>query len=384
MLRVLHVISGIDPQNGGPTRALLGLTAAQAKQGVDVRVVATYRYQTGLTHVPTFEQQGVPVTMIGPAWGPASWHPAIRRVLRLLIGEADVVHIHALFEEIQHQAARIARQQGKPYIFRPCGGLDPWALARGRLKKRLYLAWRLRRHLNQATAIHYTTAAERDAAAPLGLQAPVIVEPNGIDLAEFDPLPERGQFRARFPQLGDRPMVLFLGRIDPKKGLDILIPAFARARIDRAMLVLAGPDSYGYQQQMQALAQQQGVADRILFPGMLHGRQRIEALVDADLFVMSSYVENFGISVIEAMAAGRPVLLSDQVNLSKDIPSEVGQVVPAGDTTALADALATWMAHPVRQNAAGAMGRQIAMDRFNWASIARRWVAHYEGYQAYA
>ena len=374
MLKILHVISGIDPQNGGPSRALLGLTAAQAKLGIDVRVVSTFREQSGPENAPNFEAAGVPVTLIGPAWGAPSWHPHIRKVLTRLIADADVVHIHALFEEIQHQAAKISCKLGKPYIMRPCGALDPWSLSRGRLKKRLYLALRLRRDLNRATAIHYTTDAERRAAEPLGLTAPTIVEPNGIDLSEFDPLPSKGLFRAKHAEIGGRRIVLFLGRIDPKKGLDLLIPAFAKANIADTILILAGPDSFGYEQQMRELAQREGIADRVLFPGMLNGVERIEALVDADLFVMPSYVENFGISVIEALAAGVPAVISENVNVADRLPADAVRVVPV-KMNAIATAIREQLSQPARSNAG--VGIVFAHSTFAWPRIARAWIDHY-------
>jgi len=374
MLKVLHVISGIDPQNGGPSRALLGLSAAQAKLGHDVRVVATFRQPTGPANAPNFEASNVPVTLIGPAWGAPSWHPTIRRLLTRLIAQADVVHIHALFEEIQHQAAKISRKLGRPYVMRPCGGLDPWALARGRFKKRLYLALRLRRDLNGAAAIHYTTAAERRAAEPLGLTAPTIVEPNGIDLSEFDPLPAKGLFRAKHPEIGDRRIVLFLGRIDPKKGLDLLIPAFARARASNTVLVLAGPDNSSYKQKMQHLATREGIANCVFFPGMLYGPERVEALVDADLFVMPSYVENFGISVIEALAAGLPAIVSEKVNVADDLPAEIVRVVRT-DIQDLAEAIRQRLlvqpACPAPEITA------FAHKTFAWPAIAAEWSGHY-------
>ncbi|MGN6727489.1 MAG: glycosyltransferase [Tepidisphaeraceae bacterium] len=375
MLNVLHVISGIDPQNGGPTRALLGLTAAQAKLGLQVRVATTYRQNTGPDNAPQFEAANVPVTLIGPAWGPPSWHPKLTGTLTPLIRSADIVHIQALFEEIQHRAAALCRTLNKPYIMRPCGGLDPWALARGRLKKRLYLAWRLRRDLNGAAAIHYTTAAEARSAEPLGLTAPTIVEPNGIDLSEFDPLPAKGLFRAKHPQIAGRRIILFLGRIDPKKGLDLLIPAFARAQLPDAVLVLAGPDSFGYQQQMQALAQREGVAPQVLFPGMLHGRERIEALVDADLFVMPSYVENFGISVIEALAAGVNTIVSEKVNLVDELPS--GTVARVGiDIDGLSAAIRSKAASDINRHDNSMARRQLAA-RYSWTEMAKHWQRHY-------
>lgn len=376
-LRALHVISGIDPENGGPTNALLGLTKAQARLGMQVTVAATWQRPSGRDNAESFRRNGVETVMIGPARGRLSRHPDLAGVLEELIARADVVHIHALFEEIQHRTARIAMHLGRPYIFRPCGGLDPWALARGGIKKRLYLAWRLRRNLNRAAAIHYTAEAERQAAAPLGLIAPAIVEPNGIDLDEFKHLPPSGRFRERHPELRGRRIVLFLGRIDYKKGLDLLVPAFARYAAADSVLVLAGPDSAGYANEVRELAGRHGIADRVLMPGMLRGIDRVEALVDAELFATTSYVENFGIAIVEALAAGVPVIVSDRVNIADTLGrAGVGEVVPC-EIDRIGQALADWQADAARRAAAAERARHFAREQFDWNEIARRWEGHY-------
>ena len=141
----------------------------------------------------------------------------------------DVVHIHGVWEEVQHRAARACQRLGVPYVMTPHGMLDPWSLAQGTLKKKLYIALRMRRNFNRAGAIHFTTATERDLVRPLGFSPPTIVEPIGVDFTEFDPLPPRGAFRAAHPELADRLAVIILGRLHRKKGFDLLIPAFARS-----------------------------------------------------------------------------------------------------------------------------------------------------------
>lgn len=376
-LHVLHVISGIDPENGGPTNALMGLTKAQARLDLQVTVAATWQFAGGRDNAAAFQANGVETIMIGPARGRLSRHPDLARVLEQQIAAADVVHIHALFEEIQHRAARIASRIGRPYIIRPCGGLDPWALARGGMKKRLYLAWRLRRDLNQATAIHYTADAEQRAAAPVGLSAAAIVEPNGVDLDEFDSLPPPGRFRQRYPELAGRRIVLFLGRIDYKKGLDLLIPAFARHGAPDSILVLAGPDSGGYMQTVRQLSAAHSLDGRILLPGMLPGAQRLEALVDAELFATTSYVENFGIAIVEALAAGLPVVISDRVNIADSIAvAGVGEVVPC-DIDQIGRAIARLQAEPAARATAGARAAGFAREHFDWNFIAARWQDHY-------
>ncbi|MGH9676839.1 MAG: glycosyltransferase, partial [Candidatus Acidiferrum sp.] len=228
-----------------------------------------------------------------------------------------------------------------------------------------------------ATAIHYTTDAERDLAAPLGLLAPTIVEPNGIDSAEYDNLPPRGQFRARHHIPPDRKVILFLGRLHHKKGFDILLPAFALLKDDPS-LVIAGPGEDDYIQYLRAQIGRLGLTERVVFAGMLGGGEKRGAFVDADIFVLPSYQENFGIAVIEALAAGTPVIVSDQVNIHADIfAAGAGGVVPL-NSEVLALEMKRWLADGALRKAAGEKAREFARNKYDWKSIAQRWTRHYE------
>ncbi len=378
--RVLHVISNIDPRGGGPATALVGLCRAQRKVlDQPVSVVTTYRDQADLSHVRTLADLGVTVHALGPARGPLARHAQLVPTVAKALETSDILHIHAVWEEVQHQAAKLASRAGVPYLIRPCGMLDPWCLNQSKWKKKLYLAWRLRHNLNRASAIHFTTEIERDLVAPLKLKPPAIVEPNGVDLQEFESLPQRGTFRAHHPEIGERPMLLFLSRIHHKKGLDLLIPAFAAMNEREMVLVIAGPDSPdGYQKSVERMARDAGVADRVVFTGMLYGAERIEAMVDADLFVLPSYQENFGIVVVEALAAGTPVVISDQVNLHTEITGAgLGAVVPT-EVAPLAAALEAWMNDPDRRRDAGNRAQRYVRERFDWREIARRWAERYQ------
>lgn len=378
-MRVLHVISSLDPTTGGPAHAVVGLAAAQKKEGMQVRVLSTY----GAAEDPhpvaeTLRGQGVGVELVGPAVGALRRHPELVGTVDRLIGDADVVHVHALWEEVQHQAALAARRRSVPCVFRPCGMLDPWSLSQRKWKKKLYMAWQLRRDLNAAAALHFTAEAERDRAKPLGLRPPGIVEPNGLDLTEFDSLPPKGTFRSRYAaQLDGNRIVLFFSRLHPKKGLDLLAPAFAQAKLVNAVLVIAGPDSDGYGATVREMLERHGVADRVLFTGMLRGADRVAALADAELFVLPSYQENFGIAVVESLAAGTPVVISDQVNICGEvIAGGVGGVVPL-DVAALAREINRWMSNDVLRGAAAAKARPFVWERYDWRRIARRWGEHY-------
>jgi len=378
-LAVLHVISGLDPRQGGPIAVILGLCAAQAAAGIKVSVASTWRFHTHEETVEKLQRAGVTVTMIGPARDPMSRVANLPNILYPLIAGADVVHIHALWESIQHDAARVCQRMAKPYVMTPHGMLSPWNLAQNPWRKKMYLAWRGRRNLDRAAAIHYTCEVERDLAVPLHLRAPALVETLGIDADEFAALPPRGTFRAQYPQLGNRPLVLFLSRINYKKGLDLLIPAFAKASAaSNATLVIAGPDLDGYQATVQALIDQHGINDRVIFTGMLAGQRRLEAYVDADLFALPSYQENFGIVVIEALACGCPVLISDQVNIHKQITrSGTGLVVPA-QVGPVADALAKLLTDDAQRMAMAQKARASIIPAQTWPAIAARWIGHYQ------
>lgn len=376
-MRIVHVISGIDARSGGTVAVLAGLTSALSAAGLQVQVVSSYRRNEDLSLADKLRSQGVDVQTIGPCIGPLSWHPRMRLAITEAFTGADIVHIHAVWEQVQHQAARIAYQKGVPYVITPHGMFDPWSLKQKRLKKRLYLEWRLRQNLNRAAAIHFTSDTERDVSMPVGFLAPTIMEPNGIDLAEFDLLPPAGTFRARYPQLGDRPVVLFMSRIHPKKGLDLLIPAFQQAALENAMLVIAGPGSKEYLRQLHALVQCSGLESRTLFTGMLSGRDRITALVDADLFVLPSYQENFGIVVIESLAAGTPVVISDQINTYQQIAAAAVGAVVSTEVASLSKALTSWLNDTGKRQRASLKAKAFARQHFDWRHISHHWINHY-------
>lgn len=378
-MRVLHAISGIDPSNGGPTFALLGLTRALVKLGCQVEVVATWQRDEGPAFAETFRNAGVEVTMIGRAHGALSRHPDLRRVVADRIRSADVVHVHGVWEQMQYEAAWRAAEARKPFVVAPHAMLSEWGMGKGRLKKQLFYRFRTSRWLKRAAAIHAISNAERVSLQRLNLPVEVVVEPCGIDVDEFASLPGPGLLRARFQPLAGHPLCLFLSRFDPVKGIDLLLPAF-RMLVDRgsaARLVMAGPDYQGYEAEVRRMIAQLGLGDRVVFAGMLHGAERVAALVDADLFVLTSHAENFGIACIEAMAAGRAVVVSDQVAAEAEVRSCQGGLVVPRDPSAIANAIERLLGD--RQAAAemGRRGRDHVLSRLTWPPIAERWLGRY-------
>jgi glycosyltransferase involved in cell wall biosynthesis len=378
MTHVLHVIPGLDAATGGTVTALTSMAVFQARFGLKVTVAATW---TGEKPPGDAEQRlreaGAEVRFIGPARGPLLWHPDLARTLDSIIADADVVHAHGVWEEIQHRAAALARKRHVPYVVSPHGMLDPFNLKQKRLKKRLYLLLRLRRTLRHAAAIHFTDEVERDLAAPVTSGPPAIVEPIGIDLTEFADVPPRGTFRSRYPAIGERPVVLFLGRLHPKKAPDLLVEAFAQAQTSGAILVLAGPDSDGYRAELESLVRQRGLTERTVFTGMLRGAERVAALAEADVFALFSHQENFGVAVVEALACGTPVLISDQVNIHRKITTADVGAVARVDLSEMAALLTKWLNDPALRRAASERARPFVAANYDAQRIAARWAEHY-------
>jgi len=323
-------------------------TAAGRIDGVDLRV---------------FPQQAP--TTLGTSW-------PLARALGEAIPQADVVHLHSLYLFHVWAAARICRRHGVPYLLRPHGTLDPYIWRRHRLRKAALELLFQNRVLRQAAAIHYTAEEEMRLAAPYAHGAKGIVIPNGLDLDQYADLPPRGSFRASHPEIGSRRIVLFLSRLNFKKGLDLLIPAFARAarRFDDLHLVIAGPDD-GESANAETWVAAEGIGGRTTFVGMLDHRAKLACFRDATMFVLPSYSENFGIAIVEALACGIPVAISDRVNIWREIAgAAVGIVAPptADDVTRQIETLA---ADPARAAAMGEKGPAFVRDRFSWSQIAR-------------
>ena len=232
-MRILHVVSTLAPSSGGPTQVVRDLSAAQHQAGHAVTVCTTNRGNP--VHVvladeyfDTLSGTGVEVKAFGVDISPLLYSRGLVRWLRRSVTVFDIVHIHGLYRFPPTYAASRARRRGIPYIVRPHGSLDPYLLkqsSRSLILKRLYERLFDFPNLNAAGAIHYTAEEEREHAAPLNLRAPSFVVPNGIDWERYRTLPPRGALRARWG-LHHEPVVLFLGRLHFKKGLDLLIPAF--------------------------------------------------------------------------------------------------------------------------------------------------------------
>jgi glycosyltransferase involved in cell wall biosynthesis len=302
-MKVLHVIPSVSPLRGGPSVMMHALARGLNDAGVEVHVATTDDNGRQRLDVPL----GVPVVEEGvTSWYfprqtrfyTVSW--PLGRWLAQHVRDYDLVHIHALFSFATMPAAFWCQRYGIPYMVRPLGTLNRWGLRyRHPWLKRLSLRCIERRMVSGAAAVHYTSAQERLEAAELSLGERAVIIPNAVDLASLPARALAGRFRARYPQLADRRIILFLSRIDAKKGPDLLLPAFAhiRAHYPQVALVLAGSGDAALVARLQQQGARLGLEAEVLWTGFLSGDDKWAALADADLFVLPSYSENFGVAV---------------------------------------------------------------------------------------
>jgi glycosyltransferase involved in cell wall biosynthesis len=317
-LRILHIVATISPAAGGPSEAIQMLIR-YAPSG-DTAEVATLDDPAAafLSSLPC------PVHAFGgtkPRW----YRPALLHWLRENHSRFDGVLVHGLWE-YTGWAARRAFAGQVPYVVFPHGMVDPWfkrTYPAKHLKKWLYWLVAEFWNLRSATRVLFTTETERRLAQHtfwparwISMVAPLGSEPPPADTATL-----LSAFHARCPGLRSKRFLLFLGRIDPKKGCDLLVQAFAtEAAEDTGLqLLMAGPDPAGWSRGLRSMAERAGIEDRIHWPGLLQGEAKWGALAACEAFILPSHQENFGIAVVEALASGKPVLISDQVNIAPEI-----------------------------------------------------------------
>jgi len=315
---------------------------------------------------------------------PRSWHRSrdLARGLSAEITSVDILHISDMWLHPTYAASRIANANHTPYILRPAGGLQPWQLSQKRLKKKIYLALLARRALDKAQCLHAVTPYEAEHLRMAGYRAPITIIPNGVNMVENTKSPDGVEAENRWPVLKSRPVVLFMSRLSPEKGLDRLIPAWAqvikRGNYSDALLVLAGPDDRGYHAVVEALVEQHALQSHVLFTGMVRGREKQALISRADLYTLPSHGEGFSMSILENLAAGKPVLITPGCHFPQVVEAKAGLCVPP-EPGALAEALCEFL--EMSQSERDAMGRRgvnLVKKNYTWDRIVEKLLTVYD------
>ena len=322
-------------RNGGPIISVHSLNKSLASLGVDISVITTNAGLEDDNEIPLnswTDVDGIKVKYC-PYYGGQLYNISPHMVAELLriIKGVNLVYITPVWNFPNLMGALVSHMFRKPYIISPRGTLYREAIElRSGILKKIYYNLIVRHMLKRAHGIHFTTEDEKNKVLDyLKINKNNFVISNGIDLAQFKVLPPKGCFKKKYPQLIHNRYILFLGRINEKKGLDILVHAFRLLSEQYAdlFLVIAGFDNDGYLKTVKELIGKTNISDKVIIPGPLVGKSKLEAYVDADLFVLPSYSENFGMAVIEAMACGCPVVLTNKVGIHETISAnELGLV----------------------------------------------------------
>ncbi len=406
-MRVLHVIPSVSERSGGPGHAIIPMCRSLQEQGTEVMIattdhgivsssnnqVSSSEFQVSsltcsdardyestnnepFTRNPKLETRnyykGVPTMFFPLQWGESfKYSKPLATWLNANVNKFDVVHIHAVFNHACIAAASACRKHRVPYVVRPLGTLDPWSMKQKPLRK--FLFWQVagKRMLQAAAAVHYTARAEQSAAEEsLGLNhgrvIPLSVETN---------LPARANGNEilfeKLTDLSGHPYVLVLSRLHPKKGLDVFVDAFVslvkQKNFNDWKLVLAGEGPHEYVQALKQKVSAYQAEDIVLFPGWLEGDEKVAFLRRASLLALPSYHENFGLCVMEALAAGVPVLVSPHVNLAAEIESAgAGWIAPVEIMpiqATLAEALSCEAERARRGQAGKTLSREFSCER---------------------
>lgn len=363
---------------GGPSKVLQELSAALSGEGLSIDVATTNANGRELLQVPlgvAVAEKGVR-TYYFPQQGRGSFAfswPLTQWLWRRAL-DYDLVHVHSIFSYPTLAASRIAERLRRPYVLTPHGMVEPWCLSYKSWKKRSYLKLVERRSLAQAAALHALVAKEEQHLRALKIVNSTFVLPNGVNLTEFSSLPSRDLFLSRYPQLRGKKIILFLGRIDPKKGLDHLVKALREAPDEKLALVIAGPDLVDYGDQVRALIAAQNLTEHVTFTGMLLGDLKLAALHAADVFVLPSRSEGFSMAVLEALAAGCPAIITEACNFPEMAAAGAGRVIGtnAGDLTGV---LLELLRHDKLRHEMGERGKRLVHRDYSWPIIAAR-LAH--------
>ncbi len=362
-MRIIHCISNIDISSGGPSKSVSDLAINQAKFGLCVDIIAN---NSNEPYIKTCADPNLKILLVEGI----SFKQALNN--HLLNFQVDIFHGHGIWQLPVHIMAKIARQKNIPYLITPRGMLEPWALNAGKWKKRIAMSLYQRKDISKASCIHATAKMEADNIRKQGFENPIAIIPNGINMDEF-PLKKNNDKQGK-------KTLLFLSRIHPKKGIEFLIEAWNK--LDNTIkkdwcveIVGNGEEKYinTLKQQILKLDLTHGVK----VTGPFFGTEKIKAYHNADLFVLPTYSENFGIVVAEALACGVPVITT------KGTPWEELNIKNAGwwidiGTQPLEQSLKKALSlNNLERHQMGLNGRKLIEEKYSLEQVAEKMIHLY-------
>lgn len=368
-MKILQVTQFFSPVHGGSAEVPYHLSKELAERGHEVAVY-TSDFKLSQGYMDSIPEVRVHHFKTWSSWANFYVTPSMMKEAKRGIRHFDIIHMHNYRSFQNMVVAHYAREYGIPYVLQAHGSATTF-FQKGWLKRTFDVIWGYR-ILRDASKVIAVTNTEVEQYKSLGISEDrsEIVR-SGIDLSEFDDLPERGKFRKKYGLNDSQKIILYLGRIHKTKGLDLLVKAFTglSKHLNEAKLVIVGPND-GYLPSLKKLVVDLGVNDRVLFTGPLYGVERLRAYVDADVFVLPSFYEIYGITVLEAMACGTSVIVTDRCGIADVIGGQAGLVVPHNKEQ-LQHALLHMLSDDKMRLQFSEKGRTLVGERFSWAIIAQ-------------
>jgi glycosyltransferase involved in cell wall biosynthesis len=385
-LKILHVIANLSPEKGGPSKVIIEMCEALVKEGHDVSIYTTDEFilrerKDNLIDFPIITR-GIKIFYF-PFFRKIPWYysPKMGNFIKNTIINFDVVHIHSLYLYHTMITAYYCRKNSIPYIIRPHGTLDPFIRKNGKLKKFFYHKLIENRNLNSAAFVHYTAQEEKELAHDeLDLSSSAYVAPLGINISDFEKVLKDEAFHRKFEFLNNKFVFLFLGRLHYKKGLDLLVKAFSKMvkTYGNIHLLIVGPDEGKYQQKILQWIIEENIENDVTFLGMLSGKEKAEAYAISDVFVLPSYSENFGITVIEAMVSNVPVIISNQVNIAKEVSEAEAGIIIDCDVDQLRDAMGEIYKNEKLRESLRINGFDLVASKYSWSTNVKKIIEMYK------
>ncbi|MEO0368143.1 MAG: glycosyltransferase [Pseudomonadota bacterium] len=402
-MKVLHVIPSVSPLRGGPSTAVIDMVSSLRDLGIDASIATTNDHGSDVMDVDLNQAtnfQGVPCRFF-PRWSPPvravrefAYSGSFRRWLKANIESFDVIHIHAIFSACSSYAMWLARQRNVPYLVRTIGQLEPWSLEQSRLRKSIFLTLFEHENLRHAERLHCTSELEASHIKQFDATLRTVVVPLGVELPEqldSNSLLQRrtvakSELRNRFKLDEDTKLLLFLARIHPKKGLEHILKALANhASLSDCHLLIAGSGEPEYLRKIENDIDALKIKPRCHFAGFLQDQEKSTALLGSDLYVLPSSSENFGISVLEALGHGTPVIISKEVALAASIDNtSLGRVIKVDEAeAALAPALVNMLEEAAQSpESLHASAHAFVAQNFAWPELTAQLIRIYQSIRA--
>ena len=374
-MKILMVIPAVGNVYGGPTKIVLELAQAVGNLGHDVDIVTTPANGSTNLDVPLYkwiDEKNYRIQYFN-YWDIADYKISLSLTKWLFqhVTDYDLVHTNAVFSYPVLPAHWACQFHRVPYIMTPHGMLEPWAMSYKAEKKRLYYDLIEKPALKKAAAIQITGSPEAKSIKSYGIETPMIFVANGIHRHDCETLANPEVFYQEFPYTRNKTLIIFLARIDPKKGLDLLAKAFSQvyAQFPQSHVIIAGPDNTGFLPTVQNYFAEAGCLEAVTFTGMLTGAIKYAALAAARVYVAPSYSEGFSMSVLEGMAAGLPCVITTGCNFPEAGSANAAYIVKV-DAKEIAQQLIYCLTNPQLATETGDRARRLIMQQYTWERIA--------------